>query len=102
MGRKIENTNFICENCGFDVKSLSNGSYRNHCPRCLYSKHLDIVPGDRINTCKGLMEPVGINQHKTKGFQIIHKCLDCNELKHNRIAEYDDEPDNFDLIITLM
>ncbi|WDF05905.1 RNHCP domain-containing protein [Shouchella hunanensis] len=35
----------------------ANGSYRNHCPFCLYSKHQDIIPGDRASTCGGLMEP---------------------------------------------
>ncbi|GIW69886.1 MAG: hypothetical protein KatS3mg101_0633 [Patescibacteria group bacterium] len=49
--------NFICKNCGYFV--IGNG-YTNHCPRCLYSEHVDINPGDRANTCEGLMEPVGI------------------------------------------
>lgn len=29
---------FICENCGTEVKG--NG-YTNHCPKCLWSKHVD-------------------------------------------------------------
>ena len=37
---------FICENCGRKVEPLGY-SCRNHCPYCLYSKHVDINPGDR-------------------------------------------------------
>ena len=32
-------------------------NYTNHCPRCLYSKHVDINPGDRAEQCDGMMEP---------------------------------------------
>ena len=44
---------FVCENCKKEVKPL-NYSSRDHCPYCLYSKHVDINPGDRNNNCKGL------------------------------------------------
>ena len=54
---------FICENCGNKVKKLGYTA-RDHCPYCLYSKHLDINPGDRENTCKGLMRPIGIEKFK--------------------------------------
>ncbi len=46
-----------CNNCDEQVFRLNNGSYRNHCPFCLFSLHVDNIPGDRNNTCKGLMEP---------------------------------------------
>ena len=36
---------FICENCGKKVGKLGY-SCRNHCPYCLYSKHVDKNPGD--------------------------------------------------------
>ena len=41
---------FICENCGKEVTPAGYTS-RDHCPYCLYSKHVDINPGDRQNTC---------------------------------------------------
>ena len=41
---------FICENCGKKVTKLGYSS-RNHCPYCLHSKHVDIKPGDRMETC---------------------------------------------------
>ena len=56
--------NFICENCGYNVDKL-NYTARDHCPNCLYSKHVDIMPGDRENTCMGLMKPIGIEKYKT-------------------------------------
>ena len=60
MSRKRENTAFTCEHCGREVVPLTSGSYRNHCPFCLYSKHVDALPGDRMSECGGLMEPVGL------------------------------------------
>ena len=47
--RKTED--FICEHCGREVRG--NG-YTNHCPYCLWSKHVDINPGDRAAGCGGL------------------------------------------------
>lgn len=81
--RKIEN--FICDNCGFEVKG--NG-WTNHCPRCLYSKHVDINPGDRLNTCGGLMKPIKI-ECKNQKYIVIHKCVKCGFEKKNKISEND-------------
>ena len=41
---------FVCENCNMIVSPLKYTS-RDHCPYCLYSKHVDINPGDRLNKC---------------------------------------------------
>ena len=49
---------FICDNCGRRVPKLGY-SCRNHCPYCLYSKHVDVNPGDRAEECHGVLEPVG-------------------------------------------
>jgi len=49
--------NFTCENCGFLVEG---DGYTNHCPRCLWSKHVDINPGDRCSNCFGMMEPIDV------------------------------------------
>ncbi|MBQ8892733.1 MAG: RNHCP domain-containing protein [Bacilli bacterium] len=86
---------FICENCGNKVNKL-NYTARDHCPICLFSKHLDINPGDRLNTCKGLMKPIGIEKYKDT-YKIIYKCLSCGEIHKNKIAS----DDNMDLIIEL-
>ena len=82
--------NFICENCGRSVLPLGYSS-RDHCPYCLYSKHVDIFPGDRNNTCLGLLKPIGISKHKDT-FKIIYKCSKCGEI-HNNIVANDDDMD---------
>lgn len=105
MGRKftVQGTNqsFVCRNCGFEVPALQNGSVRNHCPKCLYSLHVDIQPGDRANSCKGPMEPVGVEHNAKKGWIILHKCLKCHEISRNKAALDDPVPDDYDLIIRL-
>lgn len=79
---------FICENCGNEVKPL-NYTSRDHCPYCLYSKHVDINPGDRLNTCKGLLKPIGIEKFKDT-YKIIYKCNNCKTLHKNIMANDDD------------
>ena len=92
---------FICKNCGLEVKPLGYTS-RNHCPRCLYSLHVDINPGDRACECGGLMKPVKALPDPKKGFIIIHKCTVCGEIHRNKAAhEAKVQPDNIDLIISL-
>ena len=61
---------FTCENCGFFVKGTG---YTNHCSKCLYSKHVDITPGDRQAMCGGLMKPISLEQKHGEVF-IVHKC----------------------------
>ena len=97
MSRKTENTGFICRHCGRVVAPLTNGSYRNHCPGCLCSIHVDNVPGDRAGSCFGLMYPTGVHYHSKKGYQIIHRCRKCGVEKVNRTA-----PDDFEALIAFM
>ena len=101
MSRDQENTGFICEQCGHLVAPVTNGSYRNHCPHCLFSKHVDLIPGDRRNKCGGLMKPVGIQYKSGKGYQVIHRCLRCGENSVNRVAENTVQPDDIDLVAEL-
>lgn len=79
---------FICEYCGKNVQKL-NYTARDHCPYCLYSKHVDIMPGDRKNSCCGLLEPINIEKFKDN-FKIIYKCQKCKELHKNIMAKDDD------------
>ena len=97
MSRTTENTAFNCVHCGTAVLPLTNGSYRNHCPCCLYSLHVDDLPGDRANSCHGSMEPVALRQHSKKGWQIVHRCQRCGAEKVNRTA-----PDDTEAIIRMM
>ena len=80
---------------------VDNGGYRSHCPFCLYSKHVDIEPGDRLNQCLGLMKPAGLRYKPGKGYQVVHRCLVCGRKSVNRIAERTVQPDVFDLIVKL-
>lgn len=86
---------FLCENCGNKVLPLGYTA-RDHCPFCLYSKHVDIMPGDRKNTCKGLLKPVGIEKFKDT-YKILYRCEKCGETHKNIMAKDDD----MDLIISL-
>lgn len=86
VSRKTENTAFQCEQCGSQIKPLTNGSFRNHCPYCLYSKHMDDKPGDRASVCKGLMAPIGIEYSSKKGYQLVHECLKCRKVGKNKVA----------------
>ena len=87
---------FICDNCGENVHKLGYSCW-NHCPTCLHSKHVDINPGDRAQTCHGILEPTGIDTDSKKGFVIIFRCKKCGEIRRNKVAE----DDNMDLIIKL-
>ena len=102
MSRREENTGFICEYCGREVLPLSNGSYRNHCPFCLYSKHVDKKIGDRSEKCGGLMKPVGLSYKSGKGYQIVHRCLKCGVEKVNKIAEDARQPDDIGAVADLI
>lgn len=80
--------NFICEHCGKEVKKAEYTA-RDHCPYCLYSKHVDINPGDRENTCRGLLKPIGIEKFKDT-YKIIYRCEKCNQEHKNIMANDDD------------
>lgn len=73
---------FVCQNCGHH--NVGNG-YTNHCQKCLYSKHVDINPGDRKSDCGGLMEPFDVFK-KGPTFYLKHKCLKCGHEKNNKIS----------------
>ena len=79
---------FICVNCGKEVSPLGYTS-RNHCPYCLHSIHVDINPGDRANTCKGVLSPIGVETKKGE-YMIVFKCKKCGVESRNKMANDDD------------
>ena len=87
---------FICRNCGESVGPLKYSS-RNHCPFCLHSVHFDIMPGDRLNDCGGILEPFFTRPDAKKGWIITFKCLKCGKQLQNKSAN----DDNRDLLIKL-
>lgn len=89
--RRIED--FRCENCG---SHITGDGFTNHCPNCLWSKHVDVNPGDRAEPCHGMMEPVGI-QSKADGYRILFHCTRCGVERWNKAAD-DDE---FEVILQI-
>lgn len=88
MGFQRRKEDFICAHCGAAV--IGTG-YTNHCPHCLWSKHVDVMPGDRADTCSGLMKPVRI-EGATPKYTIIHKCERCGAERRVYTVS-DDNPD---------
>lgn len=88
MSRRFQRTveDFVCINCGFAV--AGNG-YTNHCPICLFSRHVDVNPGDRLAECGGAMAPVTV-AGVAGDFRILHRCRDCGYEKWNKAATEDD------------
>jgi len=85
--------NFTCEHCGAEV--VGNG-FTNHCPKCLWSKHVDINPGDRASECQGMMQPILVEVQR--GEQMLtYRCTKCGFLRRKK-AEKDD---NFDEILKI-
>ena len=79
---------FICENCGKEVIPLEYSS-RDHCPYCLYSKHVDIQPGDRLNSCRGFLKPIDVEKYKDT-YKIVYQCEKCGKIHKNIMAKDDD------------
>ncbi|MBT3282782.1 RNHCP domain-containing protein [bacterium] len=88
MTKKFQRTieDFACENCEEEVKG---DGYTNHCPVCLWSKHVDINPGDRKADCGGLMEPISIETEKDEHI-MTHRCQICGHEKRNKTVQEDD------------
>ncbi len=89
--KKIEN--FICEKCG---ENVSGNGFTNHCPKCLWGKHVDINPGDRLAECGGMMEPVRIEK-KGEVTNVLHKCVKCGFERLNKVSQNDD----FDAVLKI-
>jgi len=89
--KRIED--FTCAHCGAHV---SGNGYTNHCPKCLYSRHVDNLPGDRASNCGGMMAPVAIEK-AGDDFIITHRCEKCGKTIRQHTAPDDD----MDTIIAL-
>ena len=88
---------FICEICGRKVEKL-NYTARDHCNFCLFSKHLDVNPGDRNSSCQGILEPVSVEKGKKDRYKIVYRCKSCGAIKKNVRAIDDD----FDKILDII
>ena len=91
--RRRNQTSFRCCNCRLDVSIDAPGTeHRNHCPNCLWSRHLDaVVAGDRAAECGASMEPIAVCVRANGEWALVHRCGGCATLDVNRIAG-DDNP----------
>lgn len=93
---------FSCIHCDGHVCSGSFSSgvqNRNHCPYCLWSRHLDLfAAGDRLSACKAAMQPIALTTKRSRNkyrrnsgeLMLVHICSYCGEIALNRIAADDD------------
>jgi len=100
-----EKGGFDCCGCGewVEFSDTIGTAHRNHCPKCLSSKHMDEnLSGDRASNCGGCMPAIGLS-FKKEGvdkygkaregeLMLIHECSACGKVSINRLAADDDEP----------
>lgn len=97
-----KNRGFSCINCRkwIPVSPYTNTLNRNHCPYCLWSKHVDrSIAGDRLASCNSGMKPIGLSikkprmdkwEKEVKGeLMIIHECVKCGKISINRVLSED-------------
>ena len=82
--RRLED--FTCARCR--AHNRGNG-YTNHCRRCLWSRHVDVFPGDRAAKCGGMMEPVGVETGGDRTV-LLHRCETCGRQTRCRTSPDDD------------
>jgi DNA-directed RNA polymerase subunit RPC12/RpoP len=93
---------FRCKTCHahvHELAALSGVQNRNHCPYCLWSRHVDLYDaGDRLSACKAPMEPIGLTIKESRNkygsifhgeLMLIHHCSECGAVSINRIAADD-------------
>lgn len=84
---------FNCSECGTFVRGKG---YTDHCPNCLWGKHVDIMPGDRTSTCKGKLEPTSAF-HAKGAYTIVYRCQKCGVRKNFK----ESGQDNRELLLLL-
>lgn len=91
---------FVCGHCGAAVP-VGGRRPRDHCHRCLYSLHVDTVPGDRAVGCGGLMAPVGVEQ-EAGILRLRYVCQRCGAERRNRVLGDVEPPDDRQRVRALM
>jgi hypothetical protein len=85
---------FDCEKCG--THNIGTG-FTNHCKECLWSKHVDVHPGDRIESCGGMMEPCSVDYEKGE-YTLNHVCKKCGFTRRKKV----ETNDNFDAVVAIV
>ena len=47
------------------------------------------------------MEPVGVEWKSGKGWQIVHRCLECGHIRRNKVARDTVQPDAWVAVVGL-
>ncbi len=90
---------FTCSACGRDVPRHGRTA-RDHCPFCLRSLHVDVIPGDRAADCGGLLDPVAFELRHNEPV-ITFRCRKCGATKVNRAATDGAPPDDSGVLLRL-
>ena len=90
---------FQCVECGLLVAPHGRTA-RDHCPRCLTSLHVDVVPGDRAEDCLGKLVPVGL-QFRGATPVIAYRCERCGKTGRNQAVLDGEPPDSWEKLMTL-
>ena len=95
MSKKFQRKkeDFVCGKCGAAARG---DGYTDHCPKCLWSKHVDVNPGDRAADCQGMMKPEGV-EFKKGGYDIFYHCAKCGYQHRVKACE----EDNFEEILKI-
>jgi hypothetical protein len=101
---KEKSSGFSCQHCHkfVPINEFIGTKNRNHCPFCLWSKHVDLIkPGDRKASCHTSMQPIGLTfkqegvdkygKLKQGELMLIHLCSQKDKISINRIAADDNE-----------
>ena len=104
---------FDCSHCRdwVPINETIGTHNRNHCPHCLWSKHVDgDRPGDRKSNCKEGMRPIAVtfkgeslDKYATSEAQVlgelmlVHDCVRGDMLRVNRIAADDNHTKIFEV-----
>lgn len=108
ISREKRKEGFRCSHCHAWVSLRVAGTkHRNHCPECLWSKHIGRLEQLR-ETCGGAMIPVGLTfkkegidkytgKPKQGELMLIHQCVRCGEISINRLAG----DDNSDVVMKI-
>ncbi len=90
---------FTCSHCQADVAAHGRTA-RDHCPHCLRSLHVDVVPGDRAAGCGGILDPVGADK-RGQEISIRYTCRTCGADRRNRAILDGATPDDWDAVVAL-
>ena len=90
---------FACAHCSADVTPHGRTA-RDHCPYCLRSVHVDVVPGDRAAGCDGILDPRRLELRQ--GHPVLfYTCRRCGAERTNRALLDGHPPDDARLIARL-